>query len=139
MYTLRHEPVQKLDKFTFLAERQTVIEVAETRRRASELEEQLARLSERTVTQVRTADNPELLRSLKATLLDLQLKRTQLLTKFEPTHRLVKEVNEQIAQAETAINNEKLSPVRDETSDKNANYEWAKGELLRAHVQLRSL
>jgi uncharacterized protein involved in exopolysaccharide biosynthesis len=121
------------------AERQTVIEVAETRRRASELEEQLARLSERTVTQVRTADNPELLRSLKATLLDLQLKRTQLLTKFEPTHRLVKEVNEQIAQAETAINNEKLSPVRDETSDKNANYEWAKGELLRAHVQLRSL
>ena len=42
---------------------------------------------ERTTTQVRTADNPELLRALKASLLDLELKKTQLLTKFEPSHR----------------------------------------------------
>lgn len=122
-----------------IGERQTTIELAETRRRLRELEEQLPIIPERTITQVRTADNPELLRSLKAGLLDLGLKRTQLLTKFEPNHRLVQEVDQQIAQAEAAIATENLSPVRDETTDKNPNYEWAKSELQREHVQLQGL
>ncbi len=99
----------------------------------------MAKLPERTTTQVRTADNPELLKALKSSLLDLQLKRTQLLTKFEPNHRLVAEVDQQIAQAQTAIVAESLSPVRDETTDKNANYEWAKSELQRAQVQEKAL
>ena len=30
-------------------------------------------------------------------------------------------------------------PVRDETTDKSAQYEWAKSELQRAQVQLRAL
>jgi uncharacterized protein involved in exopolysaccharide biosynthesis len=119
--------------------RLTRIELAETRQRVGALENQLAKLPERTITQVRTADNPELLKALKSSLLDLQLKRTQLLTKFEPNHRLVAEVDQQIAQAQTAIVAESLSPVRDETTDKNANYEWAKLELQRAQVQEKAL
>lgn len=120
-------------------ERQTAIEVAETRQRVKELQEQLLVLPERTVTQIRTADNPELLKSLKAGLLELQLKRTQLLTKFEPNHRLIQEVEQQISQTETAIAAENLAPVRDETTDKNAHYEWARLELQRAQVQMRGL
>ena len=96
-------------------------------------------LPERATTQVRTADNPELMKSLKSSLLDLQLKRTQLLTKFEPKHRLVQEVEQQIEQAQTAIVAENLSPVKDETTDKNTHYEWAKSELQRAQVQLKAL
>jgi uncharacterized protein involved in exopolysaccharide biosynthesis len=119
--------------------RHTKIELAETQQRVSELQIQLATLPERTTTQIRTADNPDLMKSLKSSLLDLQLKRTQLLTKFEPTHRLVQEVDQQIAQAQTAIVAESLAPVRDETTDKNANYEWAKSELQHAEVQLRAL
>ena len=119
--------------------RQTRIELAETHQRVGVLERQLTKLPERTTTQVRTADNPELLKALKSSLLDLQLKRTQLLTKFEPNHRLVAEVDQQIAQAQTAIVAESLSPVRDETTDKNANYEWAKSELQRTEVQEKTL
>ncbi len=119
--------------------RQTQIDLAETRRRMLELEVQLARLPERTTTQVRTADNPELLRALKSSLLDLQLKRTQLLTKFVPTHRLVQEVDQQIAQAQAAIAAEDSTPVRDETTDKNAHYEWAQSELERARVEVKGL
>jgi uncharacterized protein involved in exopolysaccharide biosynthesis len=119
--------------------RHTKIELAETRQRVSELQIQLATLPERTTTQIRTADNPDLMKSLKSSLLDLQLKRTQLLTKFEPTHRLVQEVDQQIAQAQTTIVAESLAPVRDETTDKSANYEWAKSELQHAEVQLRAL
>ena len=119
--------------------RQTRIDLAETQQRVWELQDQVAKLPERTTTQVRIADNPELLKALKASLLDLQLKRTQLLTKFEPSHRLVQEVDQQIAQAEATIATENALPLRDETTDKNPHYEWAKSELQRAQVQLKAL
>ncbi len=107
--------------------------------RAQELASQLTTLPERTTTQIRTADNPELLKALKSSLFDLELRRIQLLTKFEPTHRFVLEAEQQIAAAKTAIAAEAQNPVRDETTDKNANYEWAKAELQRDQVQLRGL
>jgi uncharacterized protein involved in exopolysaccharide biosynthesis len=119
--------------------RQTGIDLSETRRRLFELESQLEALPERTTTQVRTADNAELLKALKSSLLDLELKRTGLLTKFESSHRLVREVELQIAQAQGAIAAENALPVRDETTDKNAQYEWAKSELQKTQVQLRAL
>jgi uncharacterized protein involved in exopolysaccharide biosynthesis len=130
--------LQKLSDLDARA-RQTKIDLAETRQRVSELEQQLAKLPERSTTQRRTADNPELLKELKSNLLDLQLKRIQLLTKFEPNHRLVQEIDQQIDQAKTAIVAEHLSPVKDETTDKDPHYEWAKSELQQAQVQLKAL
>ena len=119
--------------------RQTRVEIGEAENRIQELDFQLAKLPERTITQVRTADNPELLRALKASLLDLELKKTQLLTKFEPRHRLVEEVEQQILQAKSAIAAESLTPVRDETTDKDADYEWAKAALQKAQVERKGL
>jgi uncharacterized protein involved in exopolysaccharide biosynthesis len=119
--------------------RQACIDRAETEQRVRELREKLKTLPERTTTQMRSADNPELLRALKSSLLELQLKRTQLLTKFEPSHRLVQEVEQQIAQAQAAIAAENTAPVRDETTDKSAQYEWAKSELEKAEVELKAL
>ena len=119
--------------------RQGQAQISETALRIQELKRQLAKLPERTTTQVRTADNPELLRALKSSLLDLELKKTQLLTKFEPSHRLVQEVEQQILQAKAAITGEGLSPVRDETTDLSANHEWAKAELQKAQVEMKGL
>jgi uncharacterized protein involved in exopolysaccharide biosynthesis len=119
--------------------RQTHIDMSETQQRVTELQKLLATLPERSTTQVRIADNPELMKALKSNLLDLQEKRTQFLTKFEPSHRLVQEVDQQITQAEAAIAAEMKSPLRDETTDKDAHYEWAKSELERAQVQLKAL
>jgi uncharacterized protein involved in exopolysaccharide biosynthesis len=130
--------LQKLSEID-ATHRQTQIDLAETARRVMELEGQLAKLPERTTTQVRISDNPDLMRAMKSSLLDLQLKRTELLTKFEPTHRLVQEVDKQIQQAESAIAAEILLPLRDETTDKNTHYEWAKSELQSAQVQLKAL
>ncbi len=118
---------------------QTQVEMSGTEHRVQELNEQLAKLPERTTTQVRTAENPELLRALKTSLLDLELKRTQLLTKFEPNHRLVQEIEQQILQARAAIAAERLSPLHDETTDRDANYDWAKAELQKAQVELKEL
>jgi uncharacterized protein involved in exopolysaccharide biosynthesis len=113
--------------------------LSETEHRVQQLNAQLAILPERRTTQVRSADNPELLRALKATLLDLELKKTQLLTKFEPNHRLVQEVEQQIVQAKAAITAEGLTPLHDETTDQDTNYEWARAELQKAQVEMRSL
>jgi len=52
---------------------------------------------------------------------------------------LVQEVDQQIAQAQAAIAAENASPLRDETTDKDVHYEWAKSELQRAQVQLKAL
>jgi uncharacterized protein involved in exopolysaccharide biosynthesis len=117
----------------------TQVEMSAAKHRVRELDQQLAKLPKRSVTQDRTADNPELLRALKASLLDLELKKTQLLTKFEPSHRLVQEAEQQIAQAKEAIAAEKMSPVRDETTDLDVNYEWAKAELQKAQFEMKGL
>ncbi|MGA8865636.1 MAG: hypothetical protein WB510_01635 [Candidatus Sulfotelmatobacter sp.] len=60
--------------------RETQVGMAETEHRVKELEAQLAKLPPRSTTEVRIADNPELMRALKSSLLDLELKKTQLLT-----------------------------------------------------------
>jgi uncharacterized protein involved in exopolysaccharide biosynthesis len=130
--------LQKLSDLDASA-RKTKIDLAETEQRVAELEQDLSKLPERATTQRRTADNPELLRALKSNLLDLQLKRIQLLTKFEPNHRLVQEVDQQIRQAETAIVAERLAPVKDETTDRDPHYEWAKSELEQSQLQLKTL
>jgi len=119
--------------------RQTRVELTETQQRVWELQALLARLPERTTTQVRIADNAGVLTSLKSRLEALQEQRIQLLTKFEPGHRLIQQVEQEITQAQAAIAAENLSPVRDETTDRNTHYEWAKGELQRAQVQLKAL
>jgi uncharacterized protein involved in exopolysaccharide biosynthesis len=119
--------------------REIQVEMSGTKHRVHELDAQLTKLPARSITQVRTADNPELLRALKASLLDLELKKTQLLTKFEPSHRLVQEVEQEILQAKAAIEEQKLSPVRDETTDLDTNHEWAKTELQKAQVEMKGL
>ena len=134
----RDQALQRLEDVD-TSYRQIQVEMSETARRVQELGLQLTMFPERTTTQVRAADNPELLRALKASLLDLELKRIQLLTKFEPSHRLVQEVEQQILQAKSAITAEMTSPVRDETTDLDANHQWAKAELQKAQVDLRGL
>jgi uncharacterized protein involved in exopolysaccharide biosynthesis len=107
----------------------------ETERRIGSLREQLKAFPSRSVTLKRWADNPEALEKMKTHLLDLQLKRTELLSRFEPSYRLVQEVEQQIADTRASIAAEALTPVRDETTDKDPNYEWARMEAEKAQVQ----
>ncbi|MFZ0477735.1 MAG: hypothetical protein WAL71_01200 [Terriglobales bacterium] len=107
----------------------------EAERTISALDDQLKSFPSRSVTLKRWADNQELQEKLKTHLLDLQLKRTELLTRFEPSYRLVQEVDQEIEQAKASIAGEALTPLRDETSDKDPNYEWARMELEKAEVR----
>jgi uncharacterized protein involved in exopolysaccharide biosynthesis len=110
--------------------------IAETRQRIETLESQLATLPDRHTTQVRTSDNPQLMQNMKSKLLELELKRTELLSKFEPTYRPVQEVEEQITQTKAAIAAAENAPLRDETTDRDPTYEALRAELAKAKSDL---
>jgi len=116
------------------AYRQVDQDRVETERRIASLGEQLKSFPSRSVTLKRWADNPEVLEKMKTHLLELQLKRTELLTRFEPSYRLVQEVEQKIAETRAEIAAEALTPVRDETTDKDPNYEWARMEMEKDQV-----
>jgi len=103
--------------------------------RIKALEADLASLPERAVTQVRNSENPELLEKLKSRLLDLQLQRTELLTQYEPSYRLVQQVDEEIKQAAAAVSAEEQAPIQEQTSDLDSTHEWARSELVKAKVE----
>ena len=107
----------------------------DTERQIASLGEQLKLFPARSVTLKRWADNPEALEKMKTHLLELQFKRTELRSRFSPAYRLLQEVEEEIAETQASIAAEALTPVRDETSDKDPNYEWARMELEKAQVQ----
>ena len=119
--------------------RQIILDTAQGDERIRSLRKQLASFPARSVTLKRWSDNPQLLQQLKGRLLELQLRRAELLTRYEPTYALVREVDRQIEEAKLSIAAEALSPVRDETSDKDPNYEWARMELEKAEVDREAL
>jgi uncharacterized protein involved in exopolysaccharide biosynthesis len=130
--------VQKLgeaDAGNRLIEQQRV----EAQQRIASLREQIKLFPSRSVTVKRWADNPEVLEKMKTHLLELQLKRTELLTRYEPSYRMVQEVERQIGETRGSIAAEALTPVRDETTDKDPNYEWARLEMEKNQVQDEAL
>lgn len=113
--------------------------LAEVQGKAQSLDIKLKELPQRRVIQVRNSDNPQLQEKLKSKLLELELRRIQLLTKFQSSYRLVQETDQQIAQTKTTLEAENLTPIRDEVTEDNPDYLWANSERLKAAVELQAL
>jgi uncharacterized protein involved in exopolysaccharide biosynthesis len=113
--------------------------IAEVGARLRRLDANLHDLPQRRVVEIKNADNPQLEEKLKSKLLELQLHRTALTTKFQPSYRPVQEVDEQIAQAKSAIEAEELKPLRDETTQDNPEFDWVHSESLKSEVEIRGL
>ena len=119
--------------------RQTQVAMAATLERVRILEKKLISLPERITTQIRDSDNPQLLEKMKARLLELQLNRSQLLAKYEPSYRPVQEIDKEIAETKASIAAEYKAPIRERTSDQDPDHEWAKAELLKTQVELNAM
>jgi uncharacterized protein involved in exopolysaccharide biosynthesis len=132
------EKVATLEKLAeFRAQlKQTQASIAETEQRTKSLEAQAGTLPARMTTEARISDNPQLMGQLKFTLLNLELKRTELLQKFEPTYRLVEEVDTELEQTRAAIQAAEKSQLKEETTDRNPTYGWVDSELARARPEL---
>ncbi|SRR5579883_34805 len=127
--------MQKLSEFQFSLN-QTRAEIAATTRRIQQLIEQERSIPSRMTTQMRKADNPQLLEQLKSTLLNLELKRSDLLTKYQPNYRPVQDLNEQIAHTQAAIQHELNSPTSDVTTDVDPTHEMVRTNLAQATAEL---
>ncbi len=77
--------------------------IDETEKRIGRIQEQLATVPPRETAQIRTSDNHLLLQQLKSTLLNLELKRTQLLVNLQSEYRFVQEVEKEITVTIAAI------------------------------------
>lgn len=119
--------------------RETRTDMAETSQRISALEAEMVTTSPRITTQERTSDNPMLLQQMKSTLLTLELKHTELLSKFAPEYPLVQEIDKQIAQTQGAIAAAEQSPIHEETTDRDPTYAWLREELAKNRTQLIAL
>ena len=77
----------------------------DTQKRISELRSQLSEQSPRITTQTRKIPNQYSVERLNTLIAELQNKRTDLLTKFKPSDRMIKEVEQQIADTRAALDN----------------------------------
>jgi len=119
--------------------RETRTDIAETAERIHSLEAQMSATSPRMITLERTSDNPMLFQQLKSTLLTLELKRTELLTKFAPDYLPVRQMEKQIAQTKAAIAAAEQAPIHEQTTDSDPTYAWLREELAKNRTQLIAL
>ena len=127
--------LQKLTEFEASA-RQTQESISETEERIRTLQTQIKSTPTRLVTQIKDSDDSALLSQLRASLLTLELKRTELLMKFEPTYRPVQEVDAQIAENRTSLEAAEKSKLREETTDQDPTYAWLVTEMAKAKTDL---
>jgi uncharacterized protein involved in exopolysaccharide biosynthesis len=79
-----------------------------------------------------------LLEQLESTLLTTQLKRTQLLLKFDPSYPLVKEVDEEIAQTNEAIAKAEDAKYINRTTDRDSTFEYLRQDRAKTEADLAS-
>jgi uncharacterized protein involved in exopolysaccharide biosynthesis len=132
----RDNALQKLAEFRASLQA-TRADMAATTEKIRDLEQQASSLPARITTQQR--DSSQLLEQLKSTLMNLELKRTELLTKFQPDYPLVKEADHQIADTKSAIATEESKPLQEQTTDQNPTYQYVTTELAKAKADLSAL
>jgi uncharacterized protein involved in exopolysaccharide biosynthesis len=133
--TQRDMTLQKLADFNSQLQT-TRASIQETQTRIADLEKQSQSTPSRMTTQMKKGDNAQVLENLKSTLLTLEMKRTELLTKYQPTYPLVQEVDKQLNDTRLALAKEESSPVKEEVTDQNPTYACVNGELAKAKADL---
>ncbi|MCX6621717.1 MAG: Wzz/FepE/Etk N-terminal domain-containing protein, partial [Acidobacteria bacterium] len=107
--------------------------------RARLLRQQRASLPSTIETGSRIARSVGLIERLKGQLLELENKRTELLTKYEPGYRLVREVEKQIHDTRAALEREQSPSVVDRTDAPNPLRQSIEADLLRTEASIAGL
>jgi len=108
--------------------------VNEATQRINRVEQQLASMPKRVVTQSKSLPNQYSAERLNTMLVELQTRRTQLLTKFKPDDRLVKEMDEQIRITRDALDKAEHKTAVEEQTDLNPLRQTLETELARARL-----
>ncbi len=112
---------------------------SETQKRVAGLRSQLAGLAPRITTQTRQIPNQYSVERLNTLLVELQNKRTELLTKFRPNDRMVTQVDRQISDTRKALENSEKISSKEEATDVNPLRQTLEVELARAQTSADGL
>jgi uncharacterized protein involved in exopolysaccharide biosynthesis len=113
--------------------------INEYQSKAAHTKDQLASVDGRVVTQSRVVSNQYLTERLNTMLAELQNKRTQLLTKFQPEDRSVKEVDQEIADTKSALERATKQNGLEQTTDVNPLRQSLEIDMAKAQSELAGL
>jgi uncharacterized protein involved in exopolysaccharide biosynthesis len=112
--------------------------IAADEARLDGVQKQLRETPERIVTQQTSNAANSLLQDLEASLLASQVKRTQLLVKYDESYPLVRESDEEIAQTQAAIAQAKQMNYTNQTTDRDPTREFLRQDFARTQADLAS-
>jgi polysaccharide biosynthesis protein PslE len=104
--------------------------------RIKEIQRQMAATPARAATQQTTTPATILLQQLKSSLLASQLKKTNLLMKYDPSYPLVKEADEEIRETEAAIAQADSKQYLSSTTDRDPTFELLRQNLAQTQSDL---
>lgn len=112
--------------------------IAADRQRLENLKGQLNQTPSRSSTEETSLSANTLLEQLHTSLLASQLKRTQLLMKYELSYPLVKEVDEEIAATNQAIADAEQAKYVNTTTDRDPTFEYLRQDQAKTEADLAS-
>lgn len=115
---------------------QTHQAIAADKRRIENIQEQMATTPSRSATSEASVSANLLLDHLHAALLDAELKRTQLLMKYDASYPLVKEVEQEIEQTKEALAKAEAAKYVNTTTDRDQTYELLRQDQARTEADL---
>ncbi len=133
----RDQDISKLVDFE-ASMRQAEADVSDKMRRISMIKGELQTTPERMETQVRLSDNPALLEKMQSSLLEKELKQSELAATFNSNYQPLRELNAEIAQVRSAIEAQKQTPVKERTSDATPTHTYLLQELAKSQADLAS-
>jgi len=136
--SLEQEKQLNLQKMADVKSRylESVGAVKDTTERLDKLQLQLRTVPARVPTQSRSLPNQYSLERLSTMLVELKNRRTQLLTKFRPDDRLVREVDQQMRDTTAALREAKSATTVEQSSDINPLRQMLEAEMARVRLDL---
>jgi uncharacterized protein involved in exopolysaccharide biosynthesis len=129
----KDQTVQKLTEAkSKLLETETFLR--EVNDRLGKVQQQLQTIQPRIVTQSRALPNQYSAERLNTLIVELQNRRTQLLTKFRPDDRMVREVDQQIKTTRAALERASKETATEQSTDLNPLRQTLESELARGRV-----
>jgi uncharacterized protein involved in exopolysaccharide biosynthesis len=126
--------LQKVNDLNFsLAQTQAAI--AEAKKKIDAMEQLAKTTPARLTTQMRQQDDAPVLQQMKSTLLNLELKRSDLASKYQSDYPPLQELDREIADTRAAIAGEKQ--LSDVTTDQNPAAAWINSDLVKTKSELR--
>jgi uncharacterized protein involved in exopolysaccharide biosynthesis len=110
--------------------------IAADRQRIQNDKIQMDKTPERSLTLQATNASDILMQQLEANLLAAQVKRTQLVAKYDPSYPLVREADQEIADIQTAISKAETSKYVNQTTDRDPTFELLREDASKAQTDL---